>query len=222
MQRRRFLITLCPLFFAFALIAAAQDDQPSLGDVARQSRQQKQQNEQSPAVQTNKDVRNGEQSSGAQKNASSVGNQNKNQAAVSPTAKTAKPKHVFTNDEIPSKGGPTGYAPPVPQSANQEPAPADGQQSADSKGSAEEWTSQIASQKSSIANLQGQIDSLNSSVQYTGANCVANCEQWNEAQKKKQDEVETMKVQLEEAQKHLQEMQEQARQQGYGSSVYEP
>jgi hypothetical protein len=31
-----------------------------------------------------------------------------------------------------------------------------------------------------------------------------------------------MKAQLDEAQKHLEEMQEQARQQGYGSSVYEP
>jgi hypothetical protein len=31
-----------------------------------------------------------------------------------------------------------------------------------------------------------------------------------------------MKAQLDEAQKHLDEMQEKARQQGYGSSVYEP
>jgi hypothetical protein len=243
MQERRFVIALCSLFFVFALVASAQDDQPSLGDVARQSRQQKQQSDaqpqaagvakaanaresqaapptaQVPTAQGNKDAQNGSQSRSDQGDA----NQNKSQAAVLPAAKPGKlPKHVITNDEIPSQGGPTGYHPPTPRSANEEQAPADGQQSADNKVSAGEWTAQIESQRSSIANLQSQIDSLNSSIQYAGPNCVENCAQWNEAQKKKQDQVDSMKTQLEEAQKHLEEMQDQARQQGYGSSVYEP
>jgi hypothetical protein len=244
MQERRFLIALCSIFFVFALIAGAQDDQPSLGDVARQARQQKQlrdaqpqatgkdinaQNAQAatasnapiPTAQSNKDTQNGSQSSNAQNSAPNSVSQNKAQPTAASAAAPGKPpKHVITNDEIPSQGGPTGYRPPVPRSANQEPG--DGQQNADSKPSAEEWTTQIASQKSSIANLQSQIDSLNSSIQYAPGNCVSNCEQWNEAQKKKQDQVDAMKAQLDEAQKHLEEMQEQARQQGYGSSVYEP
>jgi hypothetical protein len=248
MQERRFLIALCSIFFVFALIAGAQDDQPSLGDVARQARQQKQQrdaqpqaasagkdanakdaqaaaasNAPIPTAQSNKDAQNNIPNNNVQNN----GGQNK--PAQTPTAAATAsatpgkpPKHVITNDEIPSQGGPTGYRPPVPRSANQEPASGDGQQNADSKSSAAEWTAQIASQKSSIANLQSQIDSLNLSIQYAPGNCVSNCEQWNEAQKKKQDQVDAMKAQLDEAQKHLEEMQEQARQQGYGSSVYEP
>jgi hypothetical protein len=246
MQERRFLIALCSIFFVFALIAGAQDDQPSLGDVARQARQQKQQrdaqpqaasagkdanakdaqaaapsNAQIPTAQSNKDTQNSPQSSNAQNSAPNSVSQNKAQPTAASAAAPGKPpKHVITNDEIPSQGGPTGYRPPVPRSANQEPG--DGQQNADSKPSAAEWTAQIASQKSSIANLQSQIDSLNSSIQYAPGNCVSNCEQWNEAQKKKQDQVDAMKAQLDEAQKHLEEMQEQARQQGYGSSVYEP
>lgn len=242
MQQRRFLITLCSIFFVFALAAGAQDDQPSLGDVARRARQQKQQQQkeaqpqdsseagsdkdanfkdsqttapQAPPAQSNEDTQN--------RAPGNAQNKPPTPAAAPRSAAPGKPpKHVITNDEIPSQGGPTGYDPPVPRSANQEPAPADGQQSADNKASAEEWTAQIANQKSSIANLQSQIDSLSSSIQYAPGNCVSNCEQWNEGQKKKQDQVDAMKAQLDEAQKHLEEMQEKARQQGYGSSVYEP
>jgi hypothetical protein len=248
MRVRRFLIALCSLFFVFALAAGAQDDQPSLGDVARQTRQQKQQrdaqpqatgadkeanpkdaqaaapsNTQFPTAQSNKDTQNGSQSSNAQNSVLNSVGQNKAQSTAAAAATPGKPpKHVITNDEIPSQGGPTGYRPPVPRSANQEQTPADGQQSADNKPSAAEWTAQIAGQKSSIVNLQSQIDSLSSSIQYAPGNCVENCAQWNEAQKKKQDQVDVMKAQLEEAQKHLEEMQDQARQQGFGSSVYEP
>jgi hypothetical protein len=45
--------------------------------------------------------------------------------------------------------------------------------------------------------------------------------QWNERQKEKQDQVESMKAQLEEQKKQLENMQESARKQGFGSSVYE-
>jgi hypothetical protein len=248
MRKRSFLIAFCSIFFALALAAGAQDDQPSLGDVARQARQQKQQSDAQPqaasadkdanatdkqatarssqalAVQSKKDPQNGSQSKNAQSSSIQNNGGSPNQAvAASPVAKPGKlPKHVITNDEIPSQGGPTGYAPPVPHSANQEQPQADGQQSAESNPSAEQWIAQIQGEKSSIVNLQSQIDSLNSSIQYAGPNCVENCAQWNEAQKKKQDQVDSMKAQLEEAQKHLEEMQDQARQQGYGSSVYEP
>jgi hypothetical protein len=63
---------------------------------------------------------------------------------------------------------------------------------------------------------------LNDSIQYASGNCVSNCVQWNERQKQKQDQVESMKGQLEEQQKHLEELQDEARKQGYGSSVYDP
>lgn len=93
---------------------------------------------------------------------------------------------------------------------------------ADREAQAENWKTQILEQKSTIAELQAQIDRVGSSIQYAGANCVSNCEKWNEHQQHKQEQVDTMKSQLEELQHHLEEMQESARKQGFGSSVYEP
>jgi hypothetical protein len=46
--------------------------------------------------------------------------------------------------------------------------------------------------------------------------------QWNERQKEKQQEVERGQAQLAEQKKRLDDMQESARRQGYGSSVYDP
>ena len=87
---------------------------------------------------------------------------------------------------------------------------------------AEQWKSQIQSQKNQIASLQTQIDQLNESIHFAPANCVENCVSWNERQKEKQQQVERMQAQLEEQKKRLDEMQESARKQGYGSSVYDP
>ena len=84
------------------------------------------------------------------------------------------------------------------------------------------WKSQIMAVKNSIANLKANIDSLNASIQYAGGNCVSGCVEWNLRQKQKQDQVEMMKAQLEQQQKYLEDMQEAARKQGYGSSVYDP
>ena len=66
------------------------------------------------------------------------------------------------------------------------------------------------------------MTNLSDSVRYAGANCVANCAKWNERQQQKQEQVESMKAQLEEQQHRLEEMQEAARRQGFGSAVYDP
>ncbi len=92
----------------------------------------------------------------------------------------------------------------------------------DGKVPAEQWKSQIVALKNNMATLQQNINSLSASIQYAGANCVANCVQWNERQKQKQDQVDTMKSQLEQQQKMLEDLQDGARKQGYGSSVYDP
>jgi TolA-binding protein len=87
---------------------------------------------------------------------------------------------------------------------------------------AEQWKSQIQAQKNAISSLQSHMNILNESIRYAGGNCISGCVQWNERQKQKQDQVESMKVQLEELQKRLEEMQDAARKQGFGSSVYDP
>ena len=167
-------------------------DTPALGDVARQARLQKQKKD---AVKE-----------GVSKD-----------PFVHDAAETAtKASHVITNDDIPSH--------PTTATAKNGPQPPNviAEPSAGVTGAAERWKSTIQTQKNAIASLQSQIDSLNDSVHYAPANCVENCVQWNERQKQKQDQVESMKSQLEQQQKRLDDLQEGARRQGFGSSVYDP
>jgi len=63
---------------------------------------------------------------------------------------------------------------------------------------------------------------VSASVHYAGGNCVSRCAQWNEHQQQKQQEVDTMKAQLEEAQRRQDQLREAARQEGFGGSVSDP
>jgi chromosome segregation ATPase len=160
-------------------IAYAQDA-PSLGDLARQQRQQKE----------------------------------KSKTASSKDASSPK---VITNEQI------SGHASvaliPVAASGEKTAPPA----SSDSaKKSAEDWKSQIQDQKSQVAVLESQVAALSESIRFAPGNCVANCVEWNEHQKEKQQQVERMQAQLEDQKKQLEEMQDSARKQGYGSAVYDP
>ncbi|HEY6371141.1 MAG TPA: hypothetical protein VIX37_11220 [Candidatus Sulfotelmatobacter sp.] len=203
MSTRRVSVLRAGIAFLCAFTAYGQDSQ-SLGDVARQTRQQKQQKEAQA-----KDT--------PQKNASSK--QAPGTDAPAKTAQPAKPPHVITNDEIPSHVGPTATS---TRGAQTDDESAELPNSGDRDARAEQLKSRIQAQKSAIAGLQSEIDSLNESIHYAGGNCVANCVQWNERQKQKQDQVESMKAQLEEQKKQLENMQDSARKQGFGSSVYEP
>jgi hypothetical protein len=91
-----------------------------------------------------------------------------------------------------------------------------------SKLSADEWRSKIESQKEAVTTLQSGIDALNKSIQFAPGNCVSGCVQWNEQQTHKQQEVDRMQQELKQQQKQLEDMQETARQQGYGSSITDP
>jgi hypothetical protein len=197
MKKILFLLSASVVLFAGA--AYAQDDAPSLGDVARQSRQQKQKKDKDSTS----------------KAASDKGQQ----TASAKNAPPAKPAHVITNEELPSHSVVTTASPAEDERAVPDaPAAPSGNRDA----AAAQWKSQILSQKQAIASLQQQITSVNESVHYAGGNCVANCQQWNERQEQKQDEVASMKAQLEQQQKKLEEMQESARKQGFGSQVYDP
>jgi hypothetical protein len=178
-----------------------------------------------PVAQTNPTTSNKDAQTGVAQNKDAPDkNKDKGSPAAAGQPSSSKPaKHVITNDEIPSSGGPTGYRPPLgPRSSNDDPS-GDGQPAANGpKYPAAYWTQQILAQKNTINSLESQIAQLSDSIQYAGANCVSNCVQWNERQKQKQDQVDGMKQQLDDAQKHLEELQDGARQQGYGSSVYDP
>lgn len=218
----RFLMLVPAFVFVLTLAVRAQDE-PSLGDVARQTRQQKQQKdaETKPAA---TDVQNNvAQSSGPQKSETNSDAQKEAQnkdAAKDPSANPPTPKtpHVITNEDIASPFGTT----PQTAGAHASNAKPSAEGSENGKIPAETWRAQIQAQKNAIASLQAEITQLNDSIQFAPGNCVSGCVEWNERQKQKQDQVAAMKVQLEQLQQHLEEMQEGARQQGYGSSVYDP
>jgi len=219
MPTRKTWILLAVSAFLCVFPAYSQDDSPSLGDVARQARQQKQQKDaqSKDSSASGKDAQNAADSTKADP---AKADQAKTATAAGATAKNApaRPAHVITNEEIPSHIGSTLTTAKSSHSAGiSDEQPASGNQSA-----AEQWKSQIQAQKSSIAQVQSYIASLSDSIQYAGANCVSNCVQWNEEQKRKQDQVESMKADLEQQQKQLEDLQESARKQGFGSSVYDP
>jgi hypothetical protein len=179
MRPMRHLIFVLGAIAALCAGSIAQDS-PSLGDLARQQRQQK-----------------GQSKSGK-----------------SPDGKAPK---VITNEEIPEHSAEmpaaavAGEKSEIPQTSPGE-----------SKAAAAHWTSQISAQKSQIASLQRQMEQMKESIRFAPANCVGRCVEWNERQRQKQEQVERMQAQLDEQKGHLQEMQESARKQGYGSSVYDP
>ena len=136
-------------------------------------------------------------------------------AASSNTA-PAKPSHVITNEDLPDHSelavASLSGAHPAPSTT-----PSNYQAS---NSSAEQWRSQIQQQKHSIALLQRQIDTMGD--QTGPRNCRRGCGQWNARQQERQGQVEGLRAQLQEEQRRLEELQDSARKQGFGSGVYDP
>ena len=65
------------------------------------------------------------------------------------------------------------------------------------------------------------MDRLSDSLQHPET-CIADCAQKNERQSEKEQQPESMKAQLDQRRKALEELQDAARKQGFGSSVYDP
>ncbi len=194
MQKAVLMLAASLLLYA-SFACAQQDDAQSLGNVARQVRQKK---EQKGGVAKTVPAKDGESTDAA--------------------SKPAQKPRVITNEELPH----AGFTTVSTEVSERREEPASSHVAETPAGNPEQMKSQILEQKSAIASLQHEIDSLSASIHYTGNNCVSNCAQWNERQQQKQQQVDSMKAQLAEQQKRLEEMQEAARKQGFGSSVYEP
>jgi len=130
----------------------------------------------------------------------------------------AKSPTVITNETLPSH-----ESSPVQRTEQAQADDGNDPENQDrGKMSAEQWRGQIQQQKQQISGLQSKMEKLNDSIRFAPGSCVRNCEQWNERQTEKQQQVDVMKSQLEDAKKHLEQMQDAAKRQGYGSSVYDP
>jgi hypothetical protein len=181
-QTSRLLLQPVTVIVLLATMSYSQDSQ-SLGDVARQARQQKTQ-----------------------------GHEGKD-------APARKVVTVVTNDEIPEQAASTADGSGADQSPE---LPSHHTSSEPGKLSAERWKALIQAQKNVVSSLQKQIDKTNSSIHFVEANLYVNGPQYNKRQAQKQQEVERAQPQLEEQKKRLEDMQDSARKQGYGSSVYDP
>jgi hypothetical protein len=133
--------------------------------------------------------------------------------------KDAPARKVVTNDEIPEQAASTADGSGADQSPE---LPSHHTSSEPGKLSAERWKALIQAQKNVVSSLQRQIDKTNSSIHFVEANLYVNGPQYNKRQAQKQQEVERAQPQLEEQKKRLEDMQDSARKQGYGSSVYDP
>ena len=146
----------------------------------------------------------------------SLGDLARQQRQHKESADKSKPAKVITNEQIPERP-----AAALRQARAEESFGPRYDENSD-KASAERWKSQILSQKNQVTNLQREIDGLNESIRFAPANCVENCVGWNERQREKQLRVDRMQAQLDEQKKRLDEMQDSARRQGFGGSVYDP
>jgi len=209
-QIRGILATFAAGAFLFSLGAHAQDEQ-SLGDVARQSRLQKQQKN-SEAVKDSVPAP-------ASTDAPGKPTPKKDPSSKDSSPKAAnapKVKKVITNEEIPEHIGPTRTLPAKQTAAGYTPPP-----TYDGNPPAEYWKTQIQAQKNYLVSLQDQISELANSIQFAGGSCVQTASVERRAATET-GTMESMKAQLEQQQKSLEEFQDAARKQGFGSSVYDP
>jgi len=137
----------------------------------------------------------------------------KEQAAVAQGKDPAT--KVVTNEEIPE------HTETEPATSKDEIGVSRVPSSKISKQTADSWRTRILAEKARIKNLQRRIDEVNGSIRFSSVSC-ASCVARNERQVAKQQRVEQMQDELNQEKKRLEEMQDAARKQGYGSSVYDP
>jgi hypothetical protein len=141
--------------------------------------------------------------------------QQREQSAVMQGKEPAESK-VITNEEIPEHAGEEPIAGKDKSGGSGLPTSKTPKQTADF------WRSRIQTEKGQMAYLQRRIDDINASIRFSSVNCGANCVLRNERQRSKQQQVEQMHAELDRQKKRVEQMQESARKQGYGSSVYDP
>jgi Ni/Co efflux regulator RcnB len=141
----------------------------------------------------------------------------KDAPARSKDSQPPKPsKKIVTNEDIPEHVGSTLTSAHTPRTPADVP-PGYGPQTA----IADQLKSMIQAQKAGIVSVQRNIETLTQSIEHPET-CLTDCAQKNESQRAKAMQLEAMKVQLDQQQKRLEDLQELIRKQGFGSAVYDP
>jgi predicted RNase H-like nuclease (RuvC/YqgF family) len=88
--------------------------------------------------------------------------------------------------------------------------------------SAGQWRFMILKQKDAIETLQARINKLSNSIHFVTANETSRAFEYNQYQVKKQQEMKNLQNRLEDEYKKLDTLQNDARKEGMGTSVYDP
>lgn len=128
-------------------------------------------------------------------------------------------KKVITDEDLPQHGD--GEKEPAKASDAEENGKPDGTARA-GKVTAEQWKARIVAQKKVVADMQKQADKLANSIHFVSANAYVNGPQYNQMQVRRQEQLRQLQQQLEEQKTKLEDMQEGARQAGFGNAVYDP
>lgn len=147
-----------------------------------------------------------------------VGRQAREQKSLDPSG-SSKPARVVSDDD--TSANPNLQTPAKPRPAVQKPASTATVGNANRQSeeeAAERVKAAILAQKDEIRSIQEQIDKINQTIHFRDSDYP----RWNQRQRHKQEEVERLGQQLEREKKKLEEMQEKARKQGFGNTVYDP
>lgn len=133
---------------------------------------------------------------------------------------------VLTNDDLSTTGHSADTASDDSQkkkSVKPKTSPAAGQSNKDEQPSAEELKAAIQDKKQAIAETQDEIAKLQSTINYVqnNRNIYTNAPEYNDAQKRKEQEVNRLKGVLQQQQDELKDLQDTARKAGYGSAIYD-
>lgn len=133
---------------------------------------------------------------------------------------TSTTKKVFTDEDFAKSGsGDDGNVPAAARRSNSVPD----KEKDHTAASADQLRAKIQKKKDLIAALQERIDKLQVSVNYVqnNRNIYTNAPEYNEHQHQKELLAERLKAELEQQKAELNDLQEEARQQGFGNSVYQ-
>lgn len=129
-------------------------------------------------------------------------------------------KKVLTNDDMPAVSSPSGGG---QSPASDKATKTDSSKPSGATWSAEKLKTEIQKRKDAIAEIQKAIDKIQGSINYVqnNRNIYINAPEYNAHQDEKQRLVNQLKGKLAEQQSELEDLQEQARQAGFGGAVYQ-
>ena len=133
---------------------------------------------------------------------------------------------VLTNEDLSTPGQADGAASDEAhnkKNPRQKTSARTEQSKEDEEPSAEELKAAIQDKKAAIAETQDEIAKLQSTINYVenNRNIYTNAPEYNEAQKRKEQEVNRLRGILQQQQDELKELQQTARKAGYGSALYD-